>query len=541
MHSLTGFWQLVRLNIRLDIVKLPIVISLVSILFFFTITSITDLYGTDYEQQIQYAATTAPSVVGRVFAGPIDGPELGAIVLNEGYLFTAVAIAFMSTLTVIRHTRQNEETGRSELVGSTVTSKHAPLAAALFVAFLANIIFGAITALLLVVNDLDTLGSVLTGLAFTATGLAFACLAGVAAQLTDSARGANAYCALIIGVSFILRAIGDSTGQLVNNGLGVQSTFPSWMSPFGWGQQLYPYTQQNLWVFLLFAGLIVGTLALAIFFMVKRDIGMGIFATKDGRARAATSLLSVFGLARKMQKGIFRGWAIAIIVLGITYGYVINEFQGFLEENDEFREAFAQFGGNINDAFLGVLISFMAITITGYAVQAMLRMRSEESNGRLESLLSTNLDRKKWLLSHVSYIWLGVLALTLLTGLSMGLTYVLSTGAAWSELWSILAATFTQSVAVFAFTGFVMLVFSIFPNLSVPLSWGSFAGCLVILQLGVILELPQWVLNASPFAHLPTMPAESFSLAPFLSLIAATLILMGSGFMLFRKRDIVVT
>src|SRR5687768_7113803 len=111
---------------------------------------------------------------------------MGAIVMNETFLFTAVAVAFMSSLTVVRHTCQNEEFGRSELVESGVVSRHASLAAALIVTLGANFIFGIITTLALFASDLPSAGSIGTGVAMAAVGITFAAVAAVTAQLADS-------------------------------------------------------------------------------------------------------------------------------------------------------------------------------------------------------------------------------------------------------------------------------------------------------------------------------------------------------------------
>ena len=106
MQAFTGTWRLVRLALRRDRVKLPVVLAVLALLFAGSAAATADMYQ-DAEQRLIYAGTTASSVVSRVFGGPIDGPELGSLVLNETFLFTALAVAFMSTLTVVRHTRQN--------------------------------------------------------------------------------------------------------------------------------------------------------------------------------------------------------------------------------------------------------------------------------------------------------------------------------------------------------------------------------------------------------------------------------------------------
>lgn len=546
MNGLKGTWQLVRVNLRLDRVKLPVAIIALCLMLFFTVSSVVDLYGTSQEGLLNYAATSAPSVVGRAFAGPLHGPELGSVVLNEGFLFTAIAVAFISTLTVIRHTRQNEETDRSELIGSMIVAKHSPLVAALITALFANLAIAVLSSLVLIVGsggDLPIAGSVLTGATLGCIGLVFAGLAGIVAQLTDGARSANAICALIIGLAFLFRAIGDVTGNLVNNGLGVQSTFASWLSPLGWGQQVYAYTENNIWILGLFAISIIISTGIATYLMTKRDIGSGIFATKPGRSRAKNSLLSTFGLARRLQAGIFRGWAFATIVLSVSYGLSLREFQGFLEDNEEFREAISSISdssSNINYIFLSVLIAFMGITIAGYVAQALLRMRSEESSGRVESILGTSVSRTKWMLSHISYVIMGAIVLTIISALGMGITYVVSTSAPMSQLWDVVFASITQITAIAAFAGFVIALFSFLPNLAMPIAWGGFAACIVILQLGVVLDLPQWIIDISPFGHLPAMPADSFQLAPVMWLSAFAISLSIVGIVRFRNRDVVL-
>jgi ABC-2 type transport system permease protein len=541
MNAFTGTWRLLRLALRRDRIKLPIILLVLSFMFYSSAQAAVDFYGKTPVDQIKYAAANAPSVVARVFNGPVGGPDIGAIVLNETYLIMAIAIAFVSTMTIVRHTRQNEEFGRSELIESGIVSRHASLIAAMIVAVVTNILFAGFVYLSLIALDLPAGGALGTSAAMAATGITFAAIAAVAAQLADSARGANSFSALAIGVAFLLRAVGDGMGTLTQNGLAVKSAFPSWLSPFAWGQLAFPFTEQNWGIFALYGGLFVAVLGTAIVFMAKRDIGIGMIPTRLGRAHALRSLLSPFGLARRLQHGTLRGWAIAIVVLGTSFGLVIKDFEGFMAENEEFREAFGQVGSStsIRDIFLSVILSMVSIMIAGYAIQSLLRLRSEESGGQAESLLGTSVSRSQWQLSHISYVSIGILLLTLLSGLSIGLSYVLSTGSSWNELWTIVGAACTYSTAIFALAGLVLAIIAVLPQMAVAAAWASFAGCLLILQLGALLKLPQWVMNLSPFAHLPAMPAENFELTPVLWLSGMALAFLLGALLYFNRRDIV--
>ena len=74
----------------------------------------------------------------------------------------------MSVLTVVRHTRTEEETGRLELIGATVVGRYAPLTAALLAVGLANLAVAVLVALGLIGVGLPAAGSVALGLAIGA-------------------------------------------------------------------------------------------------------------------------------------------------------------------------------------------------------------------------------------------------------------------------------------------------------------------------------------------------------------------------------------
>ena len=52
-----------------------------------------------------------------------------------------------------------------------------------------------------------------------------------------------------------------------------------------------------------------------------------------------------------------------------------------------------------------------------------------------------------------------------------------------------------------------------------------------------LLDLPSWVVDISPFQHVPAMPADDFALGPLLALTAVAAGLTGVGLVGFRRRD----
>ena len=175
----------------------------------------------------------------------------------EGYLVLAIFVALMAGQAVVRHTRLDEETGRAELIGSSVVGRHARLTAALIVAVGASLVVGLATTAVLLSFGLPVEGSFAAGASYAGVGVAFAAVAAVAAQLAVSQRGANGLIGLALGVSFLLRSVGDALGHVDPSGVKLISSWPSWLSPLGWGQQIRPYGGNHWDVTFLFVGLSV--------------------------------------------------------------------------------------------------------------------------------------------------------------------------------------------------------------------------------------------------------------------------------------------
>ena len=120
-----------------------------------------------------------------------SGATLGSYVMARSWVTLAVLAAVMSILCVVRHTRQNEETGRAELLGGGVVGPAAPLAAAVTVALGADLVLAPMAALGMIAAGQPATGSLAAGAAIAAVGVAFTGVAAVTAQLSRSARGAS--------------------------------------------------------------------------------------------------------------------------------------------------------------------------------------------------------------------------------------------------------------------------------------------------------------------------------------------------------------
>jgi len=86
----------------------------------------------------------------------------------------------------------------------------------------------------------------------------------------------------------------------------------------------------------------------------------------------------------------------------------------------------------------------------------------------------------------------------------------------------------------------VLAVFGLLPRWAGPITWFALAPALVMGQLGSLVDLPQWLLNVSPFSHVPLVPAEPFTATPVVWLLLAAAALGATGFAAFRRRDLAI-
>jgi ABC-2 type transport system permease protein len=83
----------------------------------------------------------------------------------------------------------------------------------------------------------------------------------------------------------------------------------------------------------------------------------------------------------------------------------------------------------------------------------------------------------------------------------------------------------------------VVVFFGVAPRLTAAV-WGLLAACLVVGELGALLGLPGWVIDLSPFAHVPKVPGGEMTWAAEVVLLAVAVVLVAAGAWTFRRRDL---
>src|SRR4051794_9424528 len=486
---MAGLPELLRLALRRDRILIPAWVLGLGLAVLVTASSYADLYQ-DPASRREVVTTLGETPATLALYGRIYADSIGGLV---GWRLGGIALALaglMSILLVTRHTRAEEETGRAELVGAGAVGRNAPLAAALLTAALASLALGVLVAAAVLATGLGASGALALGSIYAVTGLVFAATAAVSAQVTESSRAANMLAIAALGTAFALRAIGDAGPHWL-----------SWLSPLGWGQAVRAFADERWWLLLpllaLAALLVFAATALA----QHRDLGAGVLASRPGPPRG--ELRSTFDLAWRIQRGALAGWAAGYALLGAAFGSIANDIGDVIGDSADVREALQKLGGthSLSDAYLAATLQVMALVAAGYAIQATLRLRTEETSGRAEPLLATATSRTSWALSHASFTVAGTMMLMIVAGVFAGATDALQTSD-FSDLIPVLHNAVLQAPAAWVLGALALALFGALPRAATA-AWGALALCLALAELGPVVGLSPAIVDLSPFAHSP--------------------------------------
>jgi ABC-2 type transport system permease protein len=537
MSGFTGTGKLFRLALRRDRIVASVWILGLFLYAYSQAASIISLYPT--QADLDRLARTAEGVGANPAVVALQGPAYDASTYGGATAWQLVTpgvflIGLMSLLLVTRHTRQEEETGRAELVSAGVVGRYAWLAASLLFVLAVNAALAAVTALAFIAMGLPAAGSIMLAVDCGLAGMVFAGVAAVTVQVTQYARPANGMAFAVLGAAFLLRAIGDSAAQL---------SWLSWLSPIGWAERFQPFAGEQWWVLLLPLGLLLVLLVAASALLTRRDLGTGVLPTRPGPPAAPPWLRSPLGLAWRLQRGTLLGWTIGSAIAGLSFGAIAQDMVQAAAEDPETARMLARLGGagSITDIYLAAILSWLGMLAAGYAVQATLRLHAEETELRAEQVLATAVPRIGWAGSHLLVAAVGSAVVLATGGLVAGLAHGLRAGDLGGQLPRVLGGALVQLPAVWVMAGIGAALFGLLPRLMVGGTWAILGIVLFITTLGEPLQLAQWTLDLSPFAHLPRLPAAAFTATPLAWLAVLALALGAAGLAGFRRRDLVST
>ncbi|MFI6294726.1 ABC transporter permease [Nonomuraea sp. NPDC050790] len=529
MSALSGTGRLTRLALRRERAIAPWWVLLIVTLALIMVNYITTRMGT-YALKVEYTQTILRSPFLYALGGGGVEPRLDVLATwrSGGFLYVFSALA--AVMSVVRHTRREEDSGRAELVGSAVVGRDAPLTAAVLVATGVSLASGLAVAAVLIGIGFEPVGSLAYAGAVAAAGWVFGGVAAVAAQLARNARTATTIGLSVLAVSYVLRYAGDATGRHWLAGL----------SPIGWSHLVRPYQDERWWM--LGLSLLAGAalLALAHRLLERRDLGAGLLPERLGPA-TTTRLRGPVAVAWRLHRTLLLSWAAGIAFFAAAAAGLSPFVKDLLARPSVVTDGIVKMLGMPSAAVGGYswyLILILAYVVTLYPVLMTLRLREEETSGRAEAVQATPLTRLRWAAGHLVVTGLGTAALMAVAGLVFGTLFSVLVGDLSTDLPRFLLGALSVVPAAWCVGAVCVLAYGLLPRAGIAISWiawiltallGQVAGPLYGLWGGSPLEPLHYVRN--PFGDEPFHPG---SLA---ALLAVTAILLYGGLHALRRRD----
>ncbi|MCF8008950.1 MAG: ABC-2 transporter permease [Halanaerobiales bacterium] len=525
--------KLIRFILRRDRIRILIWLLVLTTITLIIAPAYTQLFSTEKERLVMAETVQNPAMVAML--GPaysLDNYTIGVMFASQMLLFTAIAVAIMNIFIVTRHTREDEENGRIEVIRSLPVGKLSNVTSATIVAIGVNILLSLIIGIGLWVLGIESMGfegSLLYGSALGVVGIFFTAVTIIFVQLSESTRGTIGFSFFILGLAYLIRAIGDVGNETL-----------SLFSPLGLILRTQIYANNNWWPIIITLITSFFILAIAFYLNSIRDLEAGFIPARSGRKKASIFLNNSLSLGLRLQRTAIISWIIGIFILGASYGSVMGDISSFIESNDMYRQLIIMGEGfSLTDQFITTIMSVIAIFCAIPSLLMILKLKKEEKKNRVEQLLARVVPRNKLLLSFL------IISITMsFVTLSLAAVGMWSAGVSVMDdpisFIPIFKAGIVYLPALWIMIGLATLLLGFYSNGTV-LTWLFLVYSFFVVYLGKLLQFPQWMEKLSPFGNIPQLPVEDMNWFKIISLTIIALIFIVTGFYGYNKRDINVT
>lgn len=524
----TGTGKLLKLYLRRDRMVLPVWILLPML----AISGQVSFVKAMPDWQIFITELTKSSLTSTLL-GPVAPLSMEGAILWRGMLQASIAVMIGAAFTVIRHTRTEETSGRNELILGRAVGRYANLSAALILSCAGSLLAGLLAAAFLMGNGFAGSGSLLVGLTLAASGCAFAGIGGVCAQIFEQSGSARGAVFGVYGLTMVAMVLNHMKGG---------STGWAWLAVEAWYRITVPFGENHAWPLLVFILLSALPMMLSYLLLIRRDMGAGLIAQREGAANASLRFNSPMALAWRQLRGSIVAWVIGMFYLGGIMGVatpnISDAIRSTLAEISAWGEAIAKLGNQ--EAFIAILIYILGLMggLSVFAITTVQSLRREEKEHYAEMVLSRPVSRSQWMGSYLTVASASSALILLALGLATGLGWSIAAGD-FSHFPRVLSMSLSKIPPILVIIGIAALFYGWVPRLAFVLNWvvlGVFIIIEMLWEVGVVgWSVMQW----TPFSYAHySIPINELSIMPLglLTLGAAGFGLL--GLVGFRRRSL---
>jgi ABC-2 type transport system permease protein len=456
------------------------------------------------------------------------------VVLGTITLIASVWALLLAT----KYFRGDEEAGRTELLltGRT-TARQATINTFLGLSSSLVFMYLLVSVMFIVIGKVQGVGyntqnALFFALASVCSATLFLAIGAFTSQLMPTRTRASTTAAVIFGLSFILRAIADSTSA-------------RWLltaTPLGWVERLQPLVgSRPIWLLPIFGSALLLCLA-TVWLAGRRDLGESVFADHD-TAKPRTKLLgSPTGLAFRLTRASTIGWFVAVVAMSWLYGSltktIVQAVSG--SQSKSVTKALHKITQSshlgIATIFLGAMFLIMMAVVMAYVASATGKAREDEAEGYVDNFLVQPIGRLQWLGGRVLLI--ALFSLVICLGTSLGFWAGVASVHLGVPIHLLLEAGANMAAPVLFTLGASILALGFIPRLTTVVAYSVLGWSFMVTLIASGTNISHWVLDTSILHQVTLAPAANPNWTVDAVLVGIGIVLCLLGMLRFNYRDL---
>lgn len=478
-----------------------------------------------------------------ILPAPMRPDTVGGYVQWRAFGFLGILFAIWALVSAAGAARGDEERGITESILAAGASRSLAVTAHV-IAFAIGSLAAALAASAAFVISVATGGESVNvaravEAAIPVAALAICCyaLTLLIAQLTSARSAIPVAGGILLGL-FLLNSLSRTFDGLVSW---------RWLSPFHYSelsQPLPPGGSFDVPATFVLIGVAIVASGLAQIAFAYRDVGSPLLRLPARSEPASYELDAAAAWGIPIIRDLYERrvtllvWAAGLSATGALFTVLTKTIVQPLLAIPELKPYFDVFlHGAIYPAFLGFIwFGFAQLLMAGFAISQVARWSAEDSDGRLELVLSNPISRGRVVAERAIVLTLGALLITAVSGVAVGVEshyqgidldpYRLTIA-------TLLLVPFTL---VFAAVGAVMA--ARIPRATAGLL-GIFAfASYLFVQLGPIFKLPAWTQNLSAFTLYGQPLTQGVDQTGLLIMVAIVAVGFAGSALMMQRRDV---